>query len=134
MCSCDYDEQPEFYYRKPRKSRQPHTCDECRRTIQPGETYDLHVGKWDGRIDTFRWCAHCTAAQKIVAERVDCDCWTFGDLWHDSLGEDIRESRDLRSWRLWVAAQHDWTYRRGPKAGQLMPVPTFAVELRQGQR
>lgn len=87
-CACIYDsadgDRPEFFTRKWRNARKPHTCYECRRTIQRGELYEHYTGKWYEGIDTYRTCAAC----QDIRESLCCDGWTFGQLW-ESVEEQI---------------------------------------------
>ena len=126
MCSCDFDG-PEFFSKSTPKARKEHHCCECGRAIHSGEKYERHAGKWDGYFMEHVWCAHCSAAQAILAKRLDCPCWLYEDLWGESsLGGHIENGTDLRAWRLLVSARkRKWTIRRGPNAGQLMPLPAL---------
>src|SRR5690606_37845746 len=42
-----------------RRARKPHKCDECFRTIDPGERYQYWTIAQDGTVETQRMCAHC---------------------------------------------------------------------------
>lgn len=41
------------------KARRAHQCDDCRRIIEPGETYRRWRGTNDDGIYTWKSCAHC---------------------------------------------------------------------------
>ena len=94
-CYCDFDP-PEFYSaRRIKSARKPHRCEECRREIKPGESYEVHNGKWEGAFDTFIWCSHCADLCAWARISVPCFCWYFGDL-HENLRDMVREvARDV---------------------------------------
>lgn len=84
-CFCDYDA-PSQYTRTPVKAaKKEHECDECRRTIQPGEAYEHVWGIWDGQSDTFKTCAQCLALKEWVKAHVPCFCWAHGNIREDAL-------------------------------------------------
>lgn len=82
-CFCDYDP-AEFYHAQRRKARKPHKCDECRRAIQPGETYEHARGKWEGDVGTFDTCCRCLALRDFVQAHVPCFCWAHGNMIEDA--------------------------------------------------
>jgi hypothetical protein len=88
-CYCDYDA-PAFYNKAMRKARKPHTCEECRGPILPGEVYESVTGKWD-YVDTFKTCERCVDLRTWVTNNVPCVCWAHGNL-HDDLRETVREA------------------------------------------
>jgi hypothetical protein len=120
-CSSDYNP-PSVFNQKDVKARKPHKCSECYRVIAIGETYRNVFGVWDGSSETFFWCAHCDAAQSIVEAATDCHCYLFGALWED-FRETAELSRNKTVQRIYHNVRRQWTYRRGPKKGQLVPVP-----------
>lgn len=150
MCCCD-DNSPEFCNSVTRKARKDHRCSECRRAIMAGETYEEHSGKWDGGMETFRWCAHCAAAREILDREINDAareawknsapdrkrwgfenplCFCFAGLWEAV--DDLRGHpglEDTRAGRLLVGARRKWKHKRGPMAGQLMPVPAVQAAV-----
>lgn len=129
---CDCDSNPPSFFRQ--LTRKAHRCDECRRTIEAGEHYEYISGCWDGGVMVFMVCAHCWAAGQTVKE-IDPDaCFCLGEQWsgiEDSTGS--RRERGKVINRLIASARRQWTYRRGPRAGQLMPVPVMpAAALSEG--
>lgn len=82
-CYCDY-EQPEFSTVTNPVARRQHRCYECGSTIQPGERYERVDGKWDGYLDTFKTCPHCTALRKWVTANLPCFCWGYGNVIEDA--------------------------------------------------
>jgi hypothetical protein len=107
-------------------ARKDHRCGDCGRIIGKGESY--MVGSWasEGRIERMKMCAHC----RVVADWLEANCggYVWGGLIED-LREHIEEYAgvyppvvlDLK--RIDVMADHDWRFKRGPRAGQLLPVP-----------
>lgn len=82
-CWCDYDP-PEFWSSAIRTARKPHRCDECPRTIAPGEQYEAVAGKWEGYFDTFKTCARCLDIRQWVKNNVPCFCWAHGSMLDDA--------------------------------------------------
>lgn len=88
MCRSDDGDGPEFMDVRNPRARKPHVCDECARTIQPGEQYQVVAGLWDGDLRRFKTCAHCVMASGWLEEQ--CDGYGFGRLreeieehWHE---------------------------------------------------
>jgi len=124
MCMIDScDEQFTFLDVTDRKARKAHTCAECRRVIQPGETYKRTAAVYDGRWGTWQTCAHCRVAQAWLSR----EC---GGFLQEGVLEDLEEHMDefwgkdshrrLEVGRLIVGMRRDW--KRFDGAG-LMPVP-----------
>jgi hypothetical protein len=132
---CDCDSNPQICGGDVgRKARKPHKCSECGRIIAKGEEYREHSGLWrDGGWSTYRWCGHCQAAQKIVAERTNEHCWCYEQLWQGITDEMTGWGgiRDMAVYRLVVAANRRWTIRRGARKGQLMPIPVAPIKVKQ---
>lgn len=104
-----------------RRARQRHECAECRRIIEPGETYRYSTGLYDGRWDDHVMCAHCHAVSSWLV--VTCGGWLWNGVLED-LEEHWNESWELRSDYLGRAIL-SMRYRRRwkRKDGTLMPVP-----------
>lgn len=84
-CVCDY-EQPSIYNRTEVKAaRKEHKCEECRRTIRPGESYELVFGMWEGEARMYKTCGHCLALREWVKAHVPCFCWAHGNIRDDAL-------------------------------------------------
>jgi hypothetical protein len=49
----------EFFSSTMHKARKPHKCEACGKTIQPGDTYRMENGKWEGDFFTRAWCEDC---------------------------------------------------------------------------
>lgn len=82
-CYCDY-EPPEAHSRSLRKARKAHRCDECFRSIAPGETYEYVWGKWEGDVSTFKTCPRCLKLREWLQAHVPCFCWAHGNLIEDA--------------------------------------------------
>ncbi len=124
MCVCDWDG-PDVSSRRWQKARKEHRCGECWRTINVGERYEVHTGLYEGKWETYRWCAHCSASQKIYAEVDECECWLYGDLW-SPIQEAAGDMPSFSLWRLCVGVKRRWVIHRGLRKGQLMPVPELS--------
>ena len=121
-CHCDND-YPTFYSEDERTCRKPRKCSECRRAIAPGERYVYISGKWDGDFNTFRVCAHCDAATRYIQAVVACWCFPLGMRWFPEDGDDEFRGEPSAVRRLVVTARRKWARRRGPRKGELYPVP-----------
>ena len=83
---CECDERPEFCNEKPVvAARKQHECEECRGKIQRGEGYVRHVGKWDGAMRQFKYCARCQGVLDFIRAHIPCFCWTYGSVLDDAL-------------------------------------------------
>ena len=61
-------------------ARKPHKCYECHRPIPTGTDYQKFVGKWEGKLVTYRTCLLCVEVRKVFT----CgEGWTWGTLWED---------------------------------------------------
>ncbi len=96
MCSCDVATSPDAFVSGTRRARKQHRCCECRETIEPGATYQVISGIWDGEPGRYKTCLPCVAARDAFDRRPGSDCHApLGDLFecvHELL-EDAR--RDL---------------------------------------
>lgn len=111
-----------------RKARKPHRCEECFRTIHPGETYHRTAGSWEGDFFTLKACGHCCAFRKHI-DRADAYYYEgyFGGVstW---VTEGYADPTDLpdTTWPqrlgLYRMARH-FRDRWHDRNGQLRPVP-----------
>lgn len=120
-CFCDYDP-PTVLSEKTVKARKPHDCSECGRKIAQGEIYRSIWGIWEDHPDRFCWCAHCNAGHQVVSAVTDCDCFCYGGLW-ENFRDTCETCCDFALWRIQIGVQRKWLVRRGPRKGQLMPLP-----------
>jgi len=63
-----------------------HTCGECRRQIEIGESYLNISGVWDGSFYAHKLCSDCQS----VVEAFFCNGYIFEQVW-EALHEHIRE-------------------------------------------
>src|ERR1700722_6694306 len=72
--SCD------FMHEEIRKARKPHTCCECRKTINIGERYEHVRFKFDGEVNNCDTCLICVE----IAEAFYCDGRVLNEgLWEN---------------------------------------------------
>lgn len=50
------------------KARQPHTCDECHRTIRPRERYERIAHFEGGTASTSKFCVHCVVLWQVALQ------------------------------------------------------------------
>ena len=62
------DSSPEFHTVSTPKARCTHTCSECGRVVEIGETYERVFGKWDGYTGTYKTCFECLSIRAIFFE------------------------------------------------------------------
>lgn len=66
-----------------RKARKEHRCDECGRTIEPGETYRYWTTLFEGDISTDKMCAHCQGTLDLGAALTGCPKRWWWSMLHD---------------------------------------------------
>lgn len=105
-----------------RKARKQHRCDECRRTIEAGETYLHERGIHECEPFTNKTCAHCQVARGWLSDQ--CGGWIYTEV-EEELREHFYEdtayrTKDLK--RLIYGMGRQWHLRRGG----LMPLPRLS--------
>lgn len=83
-CACVYvdtdsGERCDFHAEEMRMARKQHRCDECRRTIEPGERYEYARGRWGKEFEAFKTCADCLSIRNTLF----CGGWFYGMLLED---------------------------------------------------
>ena len=73
-----------------RTARKAHTCNYCRRTIQPGERYEHYVGKYDGELYTWRAHEKCVFIAHEIWDYVDQDEGMNDDDFYEGCSEVCR--------------------------------------------
>ncbi len=93
MCLIDNSDGCEFLSQSRHRARVQHKCCECRRTIEPGESYERFFGKAEG--DTFGGsvCRHCIAVREWLVKV--CGGYLFEGVMED-LEEHIGEGFNPR--------------------------------------
>lgn len=118
MCMTDYDV-PDVYCGSYRKANKEHKCEECRRVINKGEKYFYVSGIWDGSPGSFKTCAHCDQAIKLLSR--ECNGYMHGSIYED-IYDHISE---ILPWsgiaaRLAIGMRRKW--RRFDGQGLMKPV------------
>lgn len=132
MCMIDGCDERYEIYNGPRlvRARKEHRCDECYRQIAKGESYYSASGLGDGRFEQHYICAHCWVACEWL--RVNCDGWLHCGVRED-VEEHVQEYRHTDAAaglaRLTIGMRRKWTVKRGPRAGQLMPMPRLPAKI-----
>lgn len=60
-------------------ARKEHVCLECRRVIQPGETYERVVAVWDDQLQVVNTCLDC----RSIIKEMFCEGVCYGAVWDD---------------------------------------------------
>jgi hypothetical protein len=108
----------QFSSQERRKARIAHPCGECKRTIQPGETYEYTFGKFEDEVFYHKMCSHCVAAARWLVIQCQGYCQTYV---LQELIDHWGENTSLRSFwlgRAIVGMKRAWTF----SDGKLMPV------------
>lgn len=95
-------------------ARTEHRCNNCGRTIAPGETYHRQSNVYEDRAYTWKSCQHCEATAQLL------DLYSWADDY--GVGPDNFVNHDPETWaeaRLCVLWRKQW--RR--KDGTLYPIP-----------
>lgn len=116
MCMIDDGERSTVWNEVEKTARKAHVCTECRRTINPGESYVRIASLFEGSWDTYKQCAHCCIVTKWLTE--ECSGYLAHGVYED-IHEHAREYRTLPLWRLTVGMARKW--QRFDGAG-LMPI------------
>lgn len=122
-----------------RKARKPHQCKECKRTIDPGETYRYWtvIDHDYGEIETEKMCAHCWNTIELGASFTGCPMSWWWEQVHDlpdveggSFVADILQEHTLTigQKRAMVRCVRGYRRRWRDAEGDLLPL----VTCRQG--
>ena len=101
------------------RARKAHRCDECRRTIEPGETYHTEAFVFEGESQTHKTCAHCWVVRQWLID--ECGGMVYGEVEEDARQHAAENPRHYGTelLRAVVGMGRHWRTRKG----QLMPVP-----------
>ena len=91
--SCGCDVWAEVYSQVWRRARKEHTCEECQKTIVPGEVYSSVSGKIEGWWYHSKMCEKCQDLSDSMWAMGYC--WPKGEL-HDAWREYIDEVQPPR--------------------------------------
>lgn len=124
MCMLDYCDPCDVFNCAERRAIKPHRCGDCSRQIERFERYRHYSFLSDGSWSHTNLCAHCYAAAEWL--RANCGGYVL-----EAIKDDLREHLDEYRWAGWLGVarlvkgmEHQWRIERGPRAGQLMPIPT----------
>jgi hypothetical protein len=73
-----YGEMPSVYRESFPKARKEHTCYECRRSINKGQTYHYAEGCWVGKFSRYKTCKPCDDLRHEL--RYEGEYASFGQL------------------------------------------------------
>lgn len=117
----DGDGHATVLHSRQQRARLQHQCTECRRTIEPGESYLAERTVFDGDAMSHKICAHCQRVRDYLIDH--CGGWLYGGLHEDisghyygSTSNDAGE-REVRLLSIGMSAR----WRRAD--GSLWPVP-----------
>lgn len=108
---CDF-ESPSFYQEDEVKARKTHPCYECPFDINPGETYVVCKGVWDGEFSSYK--LHQACRETALAQDRECPA-PFGDLLEYLLNGLDKPHKARGIW-----AQHLWKNRHHPRADHML--------------
>jgi hypothetical protein len=86
---CGDCEWPAVFEEKHPTARKTHICCEWGASIDPGETYQLIKGLWDGDWCTFKTCAVCETIRTTA--QTELDCIPYGNL-YEEIGSEFEEA------------------------------------------
>ncbi len=117
-----------------KSARTTHTCYECGRRIDPGESYWRSVLLREGEFAVEKMCAHCDGTLQLGCALTGCQRAWYWDRIHDLDGEEggfvgdiigeheLAHADRIRMLRTVVGRRKGW--RRAD--GSLLPVPAVA--------
>ena len=100
------------------RAQKRHRCCECRGWIEPGETYALCSGIWDGEPDRFKTCLDCDALRAAVDEGIDMEERTAFGMLYQTISERAIPEERARYIAIMVkrGAPIHWTWLRDQHA------------------
>jgi hypothetical protein len=76
-------ERPDVYDESIIKTRKPHKCYECSRTININDEYTKIKGLWNSKWSNFNYCNSCTQLRKYLENDVGIDCLGIGEIYKE---------------------------------------------------
>jgi hypothetical protein len=118
-----------------RRARTEHRCDECKRRIEPGESYRYWTILDEDGVRTEKMCAHCWGTIELGASFTGCPKnWYWGSV-HEldeemgfvgnilkDFGHHLSFAQEFQVLRTVAGRKRQW--RRAD--GSLLPVPALA--------
>lgn len=96
MCGCDNASQPDAIWKRMRTARKAHKCDECRRAINRGDSYEMVSGIWEGEPNSYKTCEACVILREHVISEMAADyCTPPLSMLLECARESYEESRAL---------------------------------------
>jgi len=74
-----WDSEWSFFKSYVRRSRKSRHCDECGKSIEPGDRYENASGLFDGYFSRMITCVPCVE----VRDHFACNGYMFGQIWSD---------------------------------------------------
>lgn len=110
MCRAG-DDGPDFFSDRRLKARKMHRCDECKRAIMAGETYNNYFSVHEGASYTHKMCAHCEIGAAWLVK--NCGGYVFGEI-RDDLYEHAEEYPGIAPQILVLTngMRHQWSSAR----------------------
>lgn len=111
MCMVENAEPCEFTRKRISVARKEHKCNECRRPIAAGETYECVTGKFDLKMFVNKTCSHCVGARSWLRRECGGFCWgaVLQDL-EEHWNEEGIHTMELG--RLIVGMRRRWSKKR----------------------
>jgi hypothetical protein len=122
MCAIDGAEYNDVHRITHVRARKTHVCEECTRSIAPGEVHQRLDALYEGRWILARTCAHCEAAGVFLD--VLCGGYLVGGM-GEELADHWDEYGTLGLGRIMVARRQHW---RGVTPEQVRAWATESVE------
>lgn len=117
MCLIDDAEPVTMLAERQPIARIQHRCDECKRTIEPGERYRSESMIHDGAFRSHKTCAHCEVARLWLNR--ECGGWVFGAVLEDII-EHAGDYKRIDIYRIAAGMRRRWRDRHGA----LVPTPS----------
>ena len=102
MCECDLDS-PAIFEQVARKASKQHKCCECKRLIEPAETYIVTSGLWEGKWSHYKHCSECELLANKFMKETEC-CYSLGSLYSELCDS------ELINRGTWVKAEGNLEY------------------------
>lgn len=117
MCLIDYcDERVLVLHERHHTAKIAHKCNECQRTINPGETYMVERYILDKETKTHKTCTHCELVRDWL--KAECGGFVYAGIEED-ICEHAGEGYGIAVKMMAVGIRRCWAR----KNGKLWPLP-----------